>query len=122
GAADVLNDGLHIEGRPDGTLEIVIGTTPGTVEGVVVNEKREPVPNVLVSLLPDAARRGRMDLYKSASTDASGRFRIDSVPPGDSVGFAWDGIDTGEWQSPDFVGRYESRGTGVRVRDSAPTA
>jgi hypothetical protein len=122
GAADVLNDGLHLEGRPDGTLEIVIGTTPGAVEGVVVNEKREPVPNVLVSLLPDAARRGRMDLYKSASTDASGRFRIDSVPPGDYVAFAWDGIDTGEWQSPEFVMRYESRGTGVRVRDSAPTA
>ncbi len=54
GDADVLNGGLHLDGRPDAPLDIVIGTTPGSVEGVVVNQNREPVPNVTVSLLPDS--------------------------------------------------------------------
>ena len=35
GEADVLNGGLHLDGRPDAPLDIVIGTTPGSVEGVV---------------------------------------------------------------------------------------
>jgi hypothetical protein len=120
GDVDVLNGGLHLDGRPDAPLEIVIGTTPGSVDGVVVNQNREPVPNITVSLLPDPGRRARMDLYKAVSTDANGRFKIDRVPPGDYVAFAWDGIESGDWQNPEFVAPYEARGTAVRVRDSAP--
>jgi hypothetical protein len=119
GDADVLNGGLHLDGRPDVPLEIVIGTTPGSVEGVVVNQNRDPVPNVAVALLPDPGRRARMDLYKTVSTDASGRFKIERVPPGEYVAFAWDGIESGDWQNPEFVAPYEPRGTPVRVRDSA---
>jgi hypothetical protein len=122
GGVDVLNGGLHLDGRPDAPLEIVIGTTPGSVEGVVVNQNHQPVPNVPVSLLPDAARRGRFDLYKSVSSDAAGRFKIEQVPPGDYVAFAWDGIEGGEWQNPAFVATYESRSTPVRVSDSATAA
>jgi hypothetical protein len=120
GAADVLNGGLHLDGQPDASLEIIIGTTPGSLDGVVVNQNHQPVPNDPVSLLPDVARRGRMDLYRTVSSDASGHFSIEHVPPGDYVAFAWDGIDTGEWQNPEFVAQYEARGTRVGVRDSAP--
>jgi len=120
GSVDVLNGGLHLDGRPDAPLEIVIGTTPGSVEGVVVNQNGQPVPNVPVSLLPDAVRRGRFDLYKTASSDATGRFEIERVPPGDYVAFAWDGIESGEWENPVFVASYESRGTHVGVVESAP--
>jgi hypothetical protein len=119
GDADVLNGGLHLDGRPDATLEIVIGSTPGSLEGVVLNQDRQPVPNVAVSLLPDVARRNRMDLYKSVSTDANGRFRIERVPPGDYVAFAWDGVETGDWQNPEFLAPYEARGTRVRIGDNA---
>jgi Carboxypeptidase regulatory-like domain len=121
GAADVLNDGLHLDGRPDAPLEVVIGATPGSVDGVVLTENRQPVPNVIVSLLPDVARRGRLDLYRTVSSDASGRFKIDLVPPGDYVAFAWDGLESEDWQNPEFVAPHEARGTRVRVRDGAPT-
>ena len=120
GNADVLNGGLHLDGRTEASLEIVIGTTPGSVEGVVVNPNGQPVPNVPVSLLPDAGRRTRFDLYKSTSSDGTGRFKIEQVPPGDYVAFAWDGIDSGEWQNPAFVAPYESRGVRVRVPDNVP--
>jgi hypothetical protein len=122
GDVDVLNGGLHLDGRPNAPLEIVIGTTPGSVEGVVVNQNREPVPNVSVSLLPDSGRRARIDLYKAGSTDTNGRFTIERVPPGDYVAFAWDGLENGDWQNPEFVAPYEPRGTRVRVLDSAPAS
>jgi hypothetical protein len=86
---------------------------------VVLNQDRQPVPNVAMSLLPDIARRNRMDLYKSVSTAANGRFRIERVPPGDYVAFAWDGVETGDWQNPEFLAPYEARGTRVRIGDNA---
>ncbi len=55
GGADVLNGGLHLDRRPDAPLEIVIGTTPGVLEGGVVDGNRQPVPNAMVALIPDAA-------------------------------------------------------------------
>jgi hypothetical protein len=120
GNADVLNGGLHLDRQPDAPLEILIGTTPGTLEGVVVNDSRVPVPNVTVALVPDAARRARFDLYRSATSDAAGRFRIADVPPGDYTALAFDGIESGEWQSAEFVAPYEGRGKPVRVVDGAP--
>ncbi len=57
--------------------------------------------------------------YKSDSTDVNGRFKLERVPPGDYVAFAWDGIESGDWQNPEFVAPYEPRGTAVRVRDNA---
>jgi hypothetical protein len=120
GGVDVLNGGLHLEGRTDAPLQIVIGTTPGSVQGIVLDRNHQPVPNVSVSLLPDVARRSRFDLYKSVSSDAAGRFKIEQVPPGDYVAFAWDGVESGEWQNPQFVAPYEARGTRVRVVDNIP--
>jgi hypothetical protein len=121
GNADVLNGGLHLDRQPDAPLEIVIGTTPGVLEGVVVNERREPMPNVTVALVPDAARRARFDLYRSATSDAAGRFRLPDVPPGDYAALAFDGVESGEWQSAEFVAPYEDRGKPVRVVDGMPT-
>ena len=122
GSADVLNGGLHLDRQPDAPLEIVIGTTPGALEGVVLNESRQPVANVSVALLPDAARRVRIDLFKSTRSDASGRFRLASLPPGDYVAFAFDGAEDGEWQNPEFVAPYGGRGTPVRISDGAPAS
>ena len=119
GNADVLNGGLRLDQHPDAPLEIVIGTTPGTIEGIVLTENRQPVPNVSVALLPEAGRRGRIDLFKSTRSDASGRFRIPALPPGDYVAFAFDGAEEGEWQNPEFVAPYEGRGTPVRIGDGA---
>jgi hypothetical protein len=122
GNADVLNGGLHLDRQPDTPLEIVIGTTPGALEGTVINENREPVPNVNVALLPDVARRGRIDLYKSTLSDASGRFRIAGLPPGDYTAFAFDGVESGEWQNPEFLAPFEERGKPVRITEGAPAS
>lgn len=115
GDADVLNRGLHLEGAVQEPLDIVIGTLTGAVEGSVSNDDRQPLPGVVVALVPDVARRGRVDLMKSTSSDASGRFRLDGVPPGDYVAFALDGVEDGEWQNPEYIAAREARGTAVRV-------
>jgi hypothetical protein len=115
GNVDVLNGGLHLSAETTEPLEVVIGTATGVIEGRVVNRDGQTVPNVVVAIVPDRARLARIDLIKSASSDSSGRFRLNGVPPGDYVAFAFDGVDEGEWQNPEFVAAKEASGKPVRV-------
>jgi len=113
GTEDLLNDGLHIDRQPDGQIDIVLGTTTGSLNGTVRDEKREPIPSVHVVLVP--ARRNRIDPFKTTRTGESGEFRFESVPPGDYKLFAWEDIEDGAWLDPDVIELYESRGTAVAV-------
>jgi hypothetical protein len=119
GTADVLEGGLHLSGQPRDGLEIVVGANGGSVRGAVVNGGRDPVPNATVVAVPDASDRHRADRYKSVSSDVSGRFQIQGLAPGSYTLFAWEDIDQGAWQDPDFLRPYESRGASVRVHDGS---
>jgi hypothetical protein len=109
GNLDVLNNGLHLEKRPEERLEVVIGTNAGTVEGAA------GAADVSVVMVPNV--RQRTDLYRVATTDPGGRFRFDKVPPGDYKVFAWTEVETDAWYDAEFMKNYENRGVGVSVRE-----
>jgi hypothetical protein len=111
GNVDVLNDGLRLERAPENSLEIVLATNPGAVEGTA------GVGDITVALLPDA--RQRTELFRSTTTDGAGNFRFDKVPPGDYKIFAWTEVDNGSWYDTEFMRNYESRGSAVRVREDS---
>jgi hypothetical protein len=118
GTRDVLNDGLQFGGEPDPKIEVVIGMKPGSLNGIViatVKDKPQPVVNTTVVLVPDAARRRRPEVYKTATTDGGGRFQMTSVDPGDYRVFAWDEVENGAWQDPEFIRSYEDQGTPVHI-------
>jgi hypothetical protein len=122
GDIDVLNEGLRLDSDPRQPLDIVISTATGVLEGRVISGDRQPLPNVAVVLAPNAARRRRRDLIRTGSSDASGHFRLDRLPPGDYVAFAFDGPADGEWQNPEYLASHESQGTPVRIAaGAAPT-
>jgi hypothetical protein len=119
GSADVLNAGLHISGPPEAVLEIVIGANAGRIEGAVVNSRNEPLPNRTVVLVPDVRFRQRSDLYKVVSTDSSGLFHMQGITPGDYKLFAWENVETGSWENPDFIQAYENAGRPLRINDGS---
>ena len=119
GNADVLTEGLHISGPPDTALEIVIGANAGRIEGSVVNTRNEPLFNRTVVLAPDVRLRQRDDLYKVVSTDNSGRFQMQGIPPGDYKLFSWENVETGAWRDPDFIQAYESAGRPIRINEGS---
>ena len=121
GNADVLDTGvlLTAETSENLTLEIVLGTNAGAVEGRVVNEQRQTVGGAVVGLIPAAitARGFRTDMYKSTSTDAAGRFQIHGLPPGEYKVFAWEDIDRNALIDLDYMRQFENKGTTIRVSE-----
>jgi protocatechuate 3,4-dioxygenase beta subunit len=113
GNIDVLNNGLHLERPPAAPLEIVIGTRLGSIEGTVAAGPQQDAGDASVVLIPDVRRR--TDLFKTTTSDLSGHFRFDRIPPGDYKIFAWNGVDDGSWFDPGFMANFESAGKPVRV-------
>jgi protocatechuate 3,4-dioxygenase beta subunit len=111
GNIDVLNNGLHLEKKPEERVEVVLGMNPGIVEGTA------GAADVSVVLVPNV--RQRTDLYRVATTDPAGRFRFDKMPPGDYKIFAWAEVETDAWYDTEFMKTYENRGAALTVREGA---
>ena len=119
GNTDVLNDGLHVYGQPDGLLEITIGSGGSEVSGTVTNNATRITPNAVVVLVPDSLNlRRRTDLYRSGTTDHDGRFKLQNVLPGTYKLFAWEFASVDAWFDPAFMQLYEAFGKPVSVREA----
>jgi hypothetical protein len=118
GGLDVTSEGLRLDRQPTGTLDIIVSTNTGIADGTVKNDKQDPAINVTVVLVPDATRRNRFDLYRTASTDATGHFHLEGIAPGDYRVFAWEDIENGAWQDPDFLRQFEDRSKSARINES----
>jgi hypothetical protein len=103
-------------------LDILLGNSPGSVEAAVVDSRKMPISGVTVALVPDSARRKRYDLFRQATTDASGRVRIENVVPGDYKVLAWEVVESNAWTDPDFLSNYENNGVSVRVGEGGRAA
>jgi protocatechuate 3,4-dioxygenase beta subunit len=120
GGHDVLEDGgLAVDGGPASRLELTVAGPGGTVEGIVQNNKNEVIPNSQVALVPSAAHRANLNLYKTAFTDQYGTFSIRGVAPGDYSVLAWDDVEPGAWLNADFLKEFETRSTKVTVSGGA---
>jgi hypothetical protein len=117
GDVDVLDQGLHLSRPPENPLNIVIGLNAGAVSGSVSNLKQEAQPGRTVVLVPDVRNRHRRDLYKVAMTDSSGQFRMQGITPGEYTLFAWDNVEMGAWQDPEFLRTYQTLGTPVHISE-----
>ena len=123
GNLDLLEDGLRGNSVLDGPIRIVIAANAGELRGNAVDENGAPMANVTVVLMPDEVRRGRIDLYRSTTTDPSGAYRLDRVPPGSYRLFAWEDVEKDAWRNPAFMSLYESRGQILEVGEgTAATA
>jgi len=96
---------------------IELNRKPGQIEGVVVNDKRQPVAGIRTILIPDQDR-GRIGLYKFAETDQAGRFTIRGITPGAYKVFAWEALEEWAFFDSDLMQRFERYGTPVRISES----
>lgn len=117
GQADAF-DRLVVSATASGPLNVVLSPAGGRIDGVVVDARRQAVRGIQAVLVP-VRRPARLDLYKTAVTDESGRFTIRGVPSGDYTVFAWEAIEPHGYFDEDLLRRAEPAGTEVRINESS---
>ncbi|HLQ78478.1 MAG TPA: carboxypeptidase-like regulatory domain-containing protein, partial [Terriglobia bacterium] len=114
GDLSVFDSGIEVVRNPLNALKVVIGTNAQIIEGVVVGADGRPAADATIALIPPAGRRQNPLLYNSATSDASGKFRI-AAPPGDHKLLAWEAVQPTAWMNEQFVAKYEDQGISVNV-------
>jgi protocatechuate 3,4-dioxygenase beta subunit len=111
------------------TLDVVVSTKGGAVEGVVVEKEKDvdtdhvnndhPVANATVVAVPEEKYRKLFDRFGMGSTDQQGRFTIRGVAPGSYTLYAWQDLEEGVWHDPDFLKSQQANGTAVKVEEGS---
>ena len=106
------------------TVELVVSTKGGTIEGVVVEREKDvdneyPVANATVVAVPEEKFRKLPDRFGNGSTDQHGRFIIRGVAPGSYTLYAWQDLEDGVWRDPDFLKSQETNGTAVKIEEDS---
>jgi hypothetical protein len=120
GAKDLLSSVLQIDDPLRDPIEIVVGVNPGSLEGRVLTEQKQPASSVWVALLPKGPLRYRTD-HRYIATDVDGKFQFPNIGPGDYDIYAWENIEKLDWQEPRYMRPYETRGTAVHIEEGRKT-
>ena len=118
GDRDVLTQGLTVQG-PTAPIEIVISANGARIDGTVVDDHNQPFSGARIILVPEVSKQSRMDLYRTANSDQSGRFSLRGIAPGNYSLFAFERVDEGSWYDPDFLSIYSDYAQSVRVDESS---
>jgi hypothetical protein len=101
-----------------GSLQIILSANGGRIAGVVLDETRRPVPAIEAVLVP-ANNRERADLFKTAATNAEGRFTFSGIAPGEYKLFAWSDAEPYAYFDSDFLKGFDELGHAVRIVESS---
>lgn len=116
---DVLGSDLNVSRKsPPAALELVLSANGARVSGHVLKEEK-PFPGASVVLVPEGGRNKRERRYQSTSTDQNGQFSMRGVAPGSYTLLAWEAMEPGAYQDPDFLRAYENRGKAIVVEEGA---
>ena len=105
----VADSGFSVSGGVT-ALDLVASANGAAAEGVVSNEKSDPVADAVVVAIPEAHFRGRPDRYRKAVTDQHGRFTLTGLPPGDYTLLAFESVDGEAYYNSEFLRTYEGQG------------
>ncbi len=119
GERDVLETGFDFTPGTKDVLTLVLNPNGGQIEGPVQNAKDEPAAGAKVTLIPDSGHRSYSRYYKTADADQSGHFSIKGVAPGEYKIYAWEDIEDGAYEDPDFMKPHESAGQSVSIKEGA---
>jgi hypothetical protein len=60
-------------------------------------------------------------LFRTATTDGSGRFSLTGIPPGDYSLFSWEALESFAYFDENILRQSEAAGTSVRIAESSTT-
>ncbi len=98
-------------------LDLVASSNGAALDGVVTDQKGEPVANAVIVAVPEARLRGRVDRYRKTVSDQSGRFTLQGIAPADYTLFAWESVDGDAYYNGEFLKNYAGLGSALRASE-----
>jgi hypothetical protein len=117
GQQEALNREITVVAGAPPALTLNMSSGVGEVTGRVTADSQTPPEGAMVVLVPPDDKRTQQDLYRTAMVDATGAFTVKAVPPGDYSMYAFDTVEPGAWQDPEFLARFDGKGKKLTVRE-----
>lgn len=118
GASDVTDSGLTVGGGSY-SLEVLLGSGAGRLDGIVADADNHPVADAVVVAVPGGNHHDRLELYAKGVTDQHGRYSVISLTPGDYMLFAFESVEEGSYYDASFLKPYEEHGERVHLDENA---
>lgn len=116
GGQDVRESGLLVSEGASTQAEIVFGSDPARIAGVVVNSGGDAVPGAVVTALAEPADDEFAGLSRTVTADQYGQFRIDALAPGEYILHAWEDLEPGSNRDPEIRKRAERYARTVKLK------
>ena len=111
GSLDILRKEFDLPDGPPGELAIVLSGA-----GAELNGELDPAGTAAFVVLAPAVQSGETNtFYRMLPTAPDGKFRFAALPPGQYKLYAFEELDSDEWQSPAYLGRFEDAAKLIRV-------
>lgn len=96
-------------------LDLVVARHRGVTSGSVAGADSRASAGATIVFIPEEKFQRRVDRYPRATSDAEGKFRILSPPPGDYTVYAFENITGDAQYNPEFLQRYLGRGARISI-------
>ena len=119
GMQDVTRSPLRLAASGD-RLEILLSAKAATVTGVLRDDDGRAMAGVLVTAWPKTPNPGTASRgIRSVYTDQNGTFMIGGLASGDYYVAAWDEIEAGLAQAPEFLGKFTNQAAAVKLEEGS---
>ncbi len=115
GNQETALEGINLTSGVFGPLQITLSPGAPQLESIVQDSDGKPVAGATVVLIPDSRR---YSAYREEQTDQSGKFSLKGIAPGDYKLLAWEDIETGAYQDPEFLKKYEGKAESLSLKPS----
>jgi hypothetical protein len=117
GGKSVYDEGF-VGGMNAEPIEVILSKQCGTVQVQILDDRKQPIPNAFVSLVPAPEHRHNVLLYRRSIFDVAGSKYppINLIPPGEYKIFAWDNIPPNAELNAAFLAWFEDRGMPITLR------
>jgi protocatechuate 3,4-dioxygenase beta subunit len=114
---DVTDQPIEVKSENVNGLNVIFSDKISRLSGTVRDGRGNPVGDVAVIVFPADEHLWfpQSRQIVTSRTDASGGYKVSTIPPGDYLTIAVDDVEQGEWFDPAFLDQIRGRATRVKI-------
>jgi len=116
---DVTDQPIEVKSENVNGLNVIFSDKISSLSGTVRDARGNPIGDVAVIVFPadDRLWFPQSRQIVTSRTDASGAYKVSTIPPGEYLTIAVDDVEQGEWFDPAFLDQIRGRATRVKIEE-----